>query len=84
MKEPTLESLARGKKVYEPARYMSIKTAIEQLLELEDKLQVRCLPKRIHPMLSWQFFSDHETSRKVLQAFLTGVSYQHGKDHFCR
>ena len=40
VKEPTLESLARGKKVYEPARYMSIKTAIEQLLEVEDKLQV--------------------------------------------
>lgn len=42
VKEPTLESLARGKKVYEAPRYMSIKTAIEQLLEIEDKLQV-CL-----------------------------------------
>ena len=40
VKEPTLESLARGKKVYEPARYMSIQTAVEQLLEVEDKRQV--------------------------------------------
>lgn len=35
VKEPTLESLCRGKKQYEPPRYMSIKIAIEQLLEVE-------------------------------------------------
>ncbi|KAG8377905.1 hypothetical protein BUALT_Bualt08G0082100 [Buddleja alternifolia] len=35
VKEPTLESLCRGKKVYEPPRFMTIKTAIEQLLEVE-------------------------------------------------
>lgn len=35
VKEPTLESLARGRKQYEPPRYMTIKTAIEQLLEVE-------------------------------------------------
>lgn len=35
MKEPSLESLARGKKVYEPARFMTVNTAIEQLLEIE-------------------------------------------------
>lgn len=37
VKEPSLESLARGKKVYEPPRFMSINTAIEQLLEIEEK-----------------------------------------------
>jgi diphthine synthase len=36
-KEPTLESLARGKPVYEPPRFMSVGTAVEQLLEIEDK-----------------------------------------------
>ena len=36
VKEPSLESLARGKKVYEPARYMTVNTAVEQLLEVED------------------------------------------------
>lgn len=36
-KEPSLESLARGKVVYEPPRFMSIHTAVEQLLEIEDK-----------------------------------------------
>jgi diphthine methyl ester synthase len=37
VKEPSLESLARGKKDYEPARFMSIATAVEQLLEVEEK-----------------------------------------------
>ncbi|GMN35763.1 hypothetical protein TIFTF001_005513 [Ficus carica] len=35
VKEPSLESLCRGKKQYEPPRYMTIMTAIEQLLEVE-------------------------------------------------
>ncbi|XP_062102472.1 probable diphthine methyl ester synthase [Humulus lupulus] len=34
VKEPSLESLCRGKKQYEPPRYMTIKTAIKQLLEV--------------------------------------------------
>mmetsp|Transcript_21396 Transcript_21396/g.36485 ORF Transcript_21396/g.36485 Transcript_21396/m.36485 type:complete len:299 (+) Transcript_21396:2-898(+) len=37
VKEPNLELLARGKTVYEPPRYMTINTAIEQLLEVEDR-----------------------------------------------
>lgn len=35
VKEPTLESLARGKPVYMPPRFMSVNTALEQLLEIE-------------------------------------------------
>ncbi|XP_022858010.1 probable diphthine methyl ester synthase [Olea europaea var. sylvestris] len=35
VKEPSLESLCRGKREYEPPRYMTINTAIEQLLEIE-------------------------------------------------
>ncbi|XP_028784695.1 probable diphthine methyl ester synthase isoform X3 [Neltuma alba] len=34
VKEPSLESLCRGRKIYEPPRYMTINTAIEQLLEI--------------------------------------------------
>ncbi|KAL6504747.1 hypothetical protein OROHE_023505 [Orobanche hederae] len=34
VKEPSLESLCRRKKVYEPPRFMNINTAIEQLLEV--------------------------------------------------
>lgn len=38
VKEPTFESLCRGgKKQYETPRYMSVNTAIEQLLEVEQK-----------------------------------------------
>jgi diphthine synthase len=36
-KEPTLESLARGKPVYEPPRFMTVNQAISQLLEVEEK-----------------------------------------------
>ncbi|XP_078169004.1 tetrapyrrole (Corrin/Porphyrin) Methylase [Carex rostrata] len=35
VKEPTFESLCRGKKVYEPPKFMTINTAIEQLLDVE-------------------------------------------------
>ncbi|KAL8459143.1 hypothetical protein ACS0TY_036563 [Phlomoides rotata] len=38
VKEPSLESLCRGKKVYEPPRFMTINTAMEQLLEVEQNL----------------------------------------------
>ncbi|CAI0382740.1 unnamed protein product [Linum tenue] len=37
VKEPSWESLSRGKKKYEPPRYMTINTAIEQLLEVLQK-----------------------------------------------
>ncbi|KAI0567407.1 Diphthine synthase [Gracilaria domingensis] len=38
VKEPSLESLARGKKVYEPPRYMTVNQAVEQLLEIDSLL----------------------------------------------
>ena len=34
VKEPSLESLARGKKVYEPPRYMTVNQAVDQLLTI--------------------------------------------------
>jgi diphthine synthase len=37
VKEPNLEALCRGKTIYEPPRYMSVKTALQQLLEIEEK-----------------------------------------------
>ncbi|WJX42249.1 diphthine methyl ester synthase [Trifolium repens] len=40
VKEPTLESLCRGRKDYEPPRYMTINTAIEQLLEIAQAREV--------------------------------------------
>lgn len=36
VKEQSFENLARGKKVYEPPRYMSVATAAQQLLEIEE------------------------------------------------
>lgn len=37
VKEPNLDALARGKIIYEPPRYMTINTALQQLLEIEQK-----------------------------------------------
>ncbi|KAI0827701.1 Diphthine synthase [Trametes gibbosa] len=37
VKEQSEENLARGRKIYEPPRYMSIPTAVEQLVEVEEK-----------------------------------------------
>jgi len=42
VKEPTPESLARGKLVYMPPRYMSTKEAAEQLLETASKQENPC------------------------------------------
>eukprot|EP00177_Eucheuma_denticulatum_P007415 GFKZ01013501.1.p1 GENE.GFKZ01013501.1~~GFKZ01013501.1.p1 ORF type:complete len:301 (+),score=27.87 GFKZ01013501.1:142-1044(+) len=39
VKEPSLESLARGKKVYEPPRYMTINQAAQQLLDIDRILE---------------------------------------------
>jgi diphthine synthase len=35
VKEPSLESLARGRPEYQPPRFMTVTQAIEQLLEIE-------------------------------------------------
>lgn len=40
VKEPSLESLARGKKVYEPPRFMTVHEAIDQLLQVDSDLEV--------------------------------------------
>ena len=43
--EPSLESLASGRKVYEPARFMTVKTAIEQLLQVEASRNLNAFSK---------------------------------------
>ncbi|KXN70938.1 Diphthine synthase [Conidiobolus coronatus NRRL 28638] len=40
VKEQSIENMARGRKIYEPPRYMTVNTAVEQLLEIEEKLQL--------------------------------------------
>jgi len=48
VKEQSIENLLRGRKIYEPPRYMSINQCIEQLLEVEEKRQQGVLsPKTI-------------------------------------
>ena len=37
VKEQTIENLMRGRKIYEPPRYMSVAQAVSQLLEVEQK-----------------------------------------------
>ena len=45
VKEPTEESLARGRPVYAPPRYMTVNQCIEQLFELEDRRKEGVLPR---------------------------------------
>jgi diphthine methyl ester synthase len=48
VKEQSLENLARGRKIYEPPRYMSISTACQQLLEIEEEQgQGICAPNTL-------------------------------------
>ncbi|CCH42412.1 Diphthine synthase [Wickerhamomyces ciferrii] len=42
VKEQSIENMARGRLIYEPPRYMSIETAAQQLLEIEEKRQEQC------------------------------------------
>ncbi|KAJ3115100.1 diphthine synthase [Physocladia obscura] len=37
VKEQSIENMARGRKIYEPPRFMTVNQAIEQLLEIEEK-----------------------------------------------
>ncbi|TPX31735.1 hypothetical protein SmJEL517_g05006 [Synchytrium microbalum] len=37
VKEQSIENMARGRKIYEPPRYMSVNLAVAQLLEIEEK-----------------------------------------------
>eukprot|EP01027_Heterolobosea_sp_BB2_P012607 GEZU01018252.1.p1 GENE.GEZU01018252.1~~GEZU01018252.1.p1 ORF type:complete len:238 (+),score=53.91 GEZU01018252.1:45-716(+) len=37
VKEQSIENMMRGRKIYEPPRYMTVNQAIEQLIEIEDK-----------------------------------------------
>ncbi|KAI8060448.1 diphthine synthase [Gongronella butleri] len=36
VKEQSIENMARGRKIYEPPRYMTVNQAVEQLLEIEE------------------------------------------------
>ncbi|ORY77751.1 tetrapyrrole methylase [Protomyces lactucae-debilis] len=36
VKEQSIENMARGRRIYEPPRYMTVKTACEQMLEIAD------------------------------------------------
>ncbi|KAM4056710.1 tetrapyrrole (Corrin/Porphyrin) methylases domain-containing protein [Hirsutella rhossiliensis] len=39
VKEPSLENMARGRKIYEPPRYMTVGQCAAQMLEIEDQRQ---------------------------------------------
>lgn len=39
VKEPTVEALCTGKKIYEPARFMSVSTAARQMLYVENEVR---------------------------------------------
>ncbi|KAI7862329.1 diphthine synthase [Spinellus fusiger] len=48
VKEQSIENMARGRKIYEPPRYMTVNQAVEQLLEIEEnRSQGICTPESL-------------------------------------
>ncbi|KAI9023043.1 diphthine synthase [Phycomyces nitens] len=48
VKEQSIENMARGRKIYEPPRYMTVNQAVEQLLEIEEnRKQGICTPESL-------------------------------------
>jgi diphthine methyl ester synthase len=45
VKEQNEENLMKGKKIYEPPRFMTINQALEQLMEVEEKRKEKVLSK---------------------------------------
>jgi len=45
VKEQSVENLLRGRKIYEPPKFMSVKTCAEQFLEILDKR--KCSPEKV-------------------------------------
>ena len=39
VKEQSIENMARGRKIYEPPRYMSVNEAVDELMEIEQLRQ---------------------------------------------
>ena len=62
-KEQSEENLARGRKIYEPPRYMSIPTALEQMNEVEEEVGEGILdPKKT----CHRFVADGRTSTTIV------------------
>ncbi len=48
VKEQSFENMARGRKIYEPPRYMTVNQCVAQLLEVEEKMQLGvCGPEKM-------------------------------------
>ncbi|KAH3832069.1 hypothetical protein DPMN_105345 [Dreissena polymorpha] len=45
VKEQSIENLMKGRKIFEPPRYMSVKQAAEQLLEIVDNRRSQNVPE---------------------------------------
>ncbi|KAJ5937704.1 Diphthine methyl ester synthase [Penicillium verhagenii] len=46
VKEQSMENLARGRRIYEPPRYMTVAQCAQQMLEVEEDRKERCLCAR--------------------------------------
>ncbi|KAF7782817.1 hypothetical protein Agabi119p4_2193 [Agaricus bisporus var. burnettii] len=76
VKEQSEENLARGRKIYEPPRYMSIPLAISQLIETEQSKQSGTLSPDSTLAIALSRVGGGDTQQRIVSGTLTELSKQ--------
>jgi len=76
VKEQSEENLARGRKIYEPPRYMSIPQAVSQLLEIESLRQFGILAPEETLAIALSRVGGDESQQKIVSGTLADLAAQ--------
>ncbi|PBK86598.1 Diphthine synthase [Armillaria gallica] len=81
VKEQSEENLARGRKIYEPPRYMSIRQAVSQLIEIESLRQTRTLSPNTTLAVALSRVGGGSDNQRIVAGTLTDL-VNHPEDAF--
>ncbi|KAK0434158.1 tetrapyrrole methylase [Desarmillaria tabescens] len=81
VKEQSEENLARGRKIYEPPRYMSIRQAVSQLIEIESLRQTGTLSPDITLAVALSRVGGGSDNQRIVAGTLTEL-VNHPEDAF--
>ncbi|KAG7449937.1 Diphthine synthase [Guyanagaster necrorhizus] len=81
VKEQSEENLARGRKIYEPPRYMSIRQAVSQLIEIESVRQTGTLSPDTTLAVALSRVGGGSDNQKIVAGTLTDL-VNHREDAF--
>ncbi|TFY78475.1 hypothetical protein EWM64_g5535 [Hericium alpestre] len=76
VKEQSEENLARGRKIYEPPRYMSIPQAVSQLIEIEEQRQTGILSPETTLAIAVSRVGGGEGNERIVCGTLAELSTQ--------